>query len=345
MDSTINRQWRLARRPVGMVTTTDFRYEEQPVPRAGDGEALVRTLLVSFDPAMRAFLHDRPSYVPPQPIGEVMRAGAVGQVVESRTPALKPGDFVLGAFGWQDYAVTGAAPPAGALKIAPRGPLTDYLSVLGGTGLTAYFGLLDVGRIAAGETVVVSGAAGATGSSAVQIAKLKGCRTIGIAGGPAKCRWLTEHLGADAAIDYKAEPVAARLTELCPGGIDVYFDNVGGPILEAAIGGMALRGRIVLCGMISSYNAVEPPAGPANLFDLITRRVRMEGFLAGDYAGRFDAARQELESWMAAGQLRAFVDVQEGFENIPSTFLRIFTGANLGKQVLKIADPVSPNAG
>ena len=336
MSASVNRQWRLVRRPVGMVTPGDFTYAEQPVSPPGDNEVLVRTLYVSFDPAMRAFLHDRPSYVPPQPVGEVMRAGALGQVVESRSPGLAAGDFVVGGFGWQEYAV---APGLSALKVAPRPALTDHMSVLGGTGITAYFGLLEVARISAGETVVVSGAAGATGSAAVQIAKLKGCRTFGVAGGPAKRRWLLEELGLDGAIDYKNENVSARLKELCPDGVNVYFDNVGGSILETLIGHMARKGRIVLCGMISGYNDERPSPGPSNLFELVARSVRMEGFLAFDYAAKFGEARRELEVWLDSGQLEAFVDVQEGFENIPKTFLRIFTGENLGKQLLKIADP------
>jgi hypothetical protein len=337
-DRTVNRQWRLARRPTGMVGEGDFSYAEMEVPRPAAGEILVRTLYVSFDPAMRAFLHDRPSYIPPQPVGEVMRAGAVGQVVESRLGGFVPGDFVLGAFGWQDYA-TVAGPQAGVVKVDARQPLTHHLSVLGGTGLTAYFGLLEVGKLRDGETVVVSGAAGATGSTAAQIARLKGCRTIGIAGGAAKCRWLLEELGLEGAIDYRTDKVGDRFRELCPNGIDLYFDNVGGPLLETAIAHMALRGRIVLCGMIAIYNDETPPPGPRNLFDLVTKRLRMEGFLVGDYVSRFGEARRDLEAWLASGALKAYVDVQEGFENIPKTFLRLFTGRNLGKQVLKIADP------
>jgi len=336
MTSLKNRQWRLVRRPVGMVTPDDFVYAEGLAAAPGENELLVRTLYVSFDPAMRAFLHDRPSYIPPQPIGEVMRAGAVGQVVESRSPQFAAGDLVMGGFGWQDYAVV---PAASAMKIAANHPLPDYLGVLGGIGLTAYFGLLEVAKITSGETVVVSGAAGATGSAAAQIAKLKGCRVVGIAGGPAKCRWLLEELRLDGAIDYKHEDVAARLGELCPSGINVYFDNVGGRILEAAIGRMAPKGRIALCGMISGYNDARPSPGPDNLFEMVSRRIRMEGFLTFDFAAQFAEGRRDLESWVASGQLKSYVDVQEGFENIPKTFMRIFTGANTGKQVLRIADP------
>jgi NADPH-dependent curcumin reductase CurA len=321
-----------------MVAPSDFEYREEPVPALNDGQVLVRTLYVSFDPAMRAFLNDRPSYIPPQPVGEVMRAGAIGQVVESRSAAFAAGDFVQGGFGWQDYALfDGAQPMAG--KVSGRYPLPTYLSALGGTGLTAYFGLLEVGKAQAGDTVVVSGAAGATGSSAVQIARILGCRTIAIAGGPEKCRWVTSELGADAAIDYKSEDVAARLAHYCPDGVDLYFDNVGGAILEAAIGKMKSKGRIALCGMISVYNDAQPQPGPSNLFELVARQVRMEGFLAYEWLARFDEAREVMEGWMAEGKLRSFEDIQTGFENIPKTFMRIFAGDNIGKQMLKIADP------
>ena len=207
------------------------------------------------------------------------------------------------------------------------------------TGLTAYFGLLDIAAPRPGETVVISGAAGATGSTAVQISRISGCRTIAIAGGPRKARWTLEALGADASIDYKAEDVARRLRDLCPDGIDVYFDNVGGATLEAALGQMKLHGRISVCGMISTYNDERPSPGPSNLFELVSRRVRMQGFLIIDFASRFSEGRAALERWLDAGQLKAFVDVQQGFENIPKTFLRIFSGENLGKQTLKVADP------
>jgi NADPH-dependent curcumin reductase CurA len=289
---------------------------------------------------MRAFLNERPGYVAPQQTGEVMRAGGIAQVIESRSEGPVPGTLVVGSFGWQDYAVVD--PTSGVIQIPSGRRPTDYMSVLGGTGLTAYFGLLEVGRASAGNTVVISGAAGATGSTAVQIARIAGCRAIAIAGGAQKCRWVVEALGASAAIDYKDEDVSRRLAELCPGGVDVYFDNVGGSILEAAIGRMNLHGRIVLCGMISTYNDAVPAPGPSNLFELIVRRVRMEGFLLSDFASSFAEARGVLARWLEEGKLNAVVDVQEGFENIPKTFLRLFSGTNIGKQTLKIADPPLP---
>jgi hypothetical protein len=322
-----------------MVQESDFAYREAAVPRPRDGELLVRTLYLSFDPAMRGWMEDRPSYVPPVAIGEPMRAGAVGQVVESRAPGFAPGDFVQGTFGWQDWAAVAPGGLVPVVKLPPGVPLTWPLGVLGITGLTAYFGLLDVGKPKAGETVVVSGAAGATGSVAGQIARLQGCRVIGIAGGPEKCRWLTDEARFDAAIDYKREDVAARLRELCPKGIDVFFDNVGGGILDAVLAQIADRARIVLCGGISAYNEKELPPGPRNLLALVVRRARMEGFIVLDYLPRMGEGIQALLGWVSRGEIRFQEDVQEGFENIPKTFLRLFQGRNRGKQLLKVADP------
>jgi NADPH-dependent curcumin reductase CurA len=340
MSDDVNRQWLLARRPVGMVSEADFEFREAPRPEIGAGEALVRVLYVSFDPAMRGWMEDRPSYLPPVGIGEVMRAGAVGQVVESRSPALQVGDFVQGLFGWQEYAVAGRGGLVGqASKLAPGLPLTWPLGVLGITGLTAYFGLLDLGRPQAGETVLVSGAAGATGSVAAQIARIQGCRAVGIAGGPDKCRWLLDEAGLDAAIDYKAEDVARRLGELCPQGIDVFFDNVGGAILEAVLDHLALRARIVLCGGISGYNEKEPPPGPRNLMNLVIQRARMEGFIVLDYAPRFAEGAAALARWVSEGRIAHREDVQRGIENAPKTFLRLFQGRNQGKQLLQLAEP------
>jgi NADPH-dependent curcumin reductase CurA len=332
----VNRQWLLRQRPVGLVKEADFEWVEAPMPETPDGGVLVKNLYVSFDPAMRGWMDDRPSYIPPVGIGEVMRAGSVGQVIESRSSDLKVGDYVQGMFGWQDYA---ASAPGGMLSasrvpdgVEPR--LT--LSLLGITGLTAYFGLLDLGRPKEGETVVVSGAAGATGSIAAQIAKLKGCRVIGIAGGPAKCSWLTDTAGIDAAIDYKSDDVSARLHELCPNGIDVYFDNVGGEILDAVLAQLAQKARVVLCGGISAYNETEPPPGPRNLMNLVIQRARMEGFIVIDYVPRFGEGITELAQWYGEGKLVQEEDIQHGLENAPKTFLRLFEGKNLGKQLLEI---------
>src|SRR5262245_598086 len=339
MSQPRNRQWRLARRPVGMVKESDFEFHEEPLPQIGEGEALVKNLYISFDPAMRGWMEDRKSYIPPVAIGDVMRAGAVGQVVESRMPNLAKGDFVQGLFGWQEYALAGAGlgPPN---KLPPGTPLTWPLGVTGITGLTAYFGLLDLGKPRAGETVLVSGAAGATGSVAAQIAKkVVGCRSVGIAGGREKCAWLTGELGLDAAIDYKNEDVQRRIGELCPDGVNVYFDNVGGEILDAALFHIAERARVVLCGGISGYNEKEPPPGPRNLMNLVTRRGRMEGFIVIEYGPRFAEVARELAGWVGAGKIKHKEDIQRGIENAPRTFLRLFRGENTGKQLLQVGEP------
>jgi len=338
---TINRQWLLKRRPNGMVSEQDFEYKEAapPQPDLAAGEVLVRNLMLSFDPAIRGWLDDVPSYLPPVAIGAPVRAGAVAQVVLSRNAQFPVGTLVQGLFGWQDYVVVNRAGEM-APNIVPAGvPLEVLLGALGGSSLTAYFGLLEVGQPRAGETVVVSGAAGAVGSVAAQIAKIKGCRVIGIAGGAEKCRWLREDCGLDAAIDYKNESVEARLGELCPGGINVFFDNVGGSTLEAAIAHIAEHGRIVLCGAISGYNNDQPEPGPRNLMNLVTRRVRMEGFVMIDYMDRIPEASAELSQWVSGGRILYRNDIQEGFENIPKTFLRLFSGSNQGKQMLKLAEP------
>ncbi len=336
MSAAVNRQWRLARRPQGMVGEENFEYAQTTVPQPGDGQVLVRNVYLSFDPTQRGWMEDRESYMPPVKIGEPMRAGSVGRVVKSHHPGFAEGDWVQGTGGWQDYFVTDGGGPVPLSKVPEGVPPTLVLSVLGVTGLTAYFGLLDVGNPQPGQTVLVSGAAGATGSVAGQIARIKGCRVVGIAGGAEKCAWLTEKAGFDAAIDYRNDDVRARIKETCPNGVDVYFDNVGGDILEAALDNLAMRARVVLCGGISSYNATEPPPGPRNLLNLIIMRGRMEGFIILDYLDRAGAAAKDLLGWMASGELHHEEDMQEGFANIPATFQRLFTGKNRGKQLLHI---------
>jgi hypothetical protein len=333
----MNRRWTLAARPHGMVKESDFAFGETPVLQPGDGQVLVRVLYLSFDPTQRGWIEDRPSYLPPVQIGEVMRSAAVGQVTLSKHPGFAKGDLVQGLFGWQDYAVVPGA-MLGA-KIPADSPPTWALGVLGITGLTAYFGMLDLGKPKTGETVVVSGAAGATGSVAGQIAKLQGAHVIGIAGGASKCAWLIKEAHFDAAIDYKHDDVAARLRELCPKGIDVYFDNVGGEILDAVLGQIAQRARIVLCGGISGYNEANPPPGPRNLMNLVVQRGRMEGFIILDYVARFGEGVAKLSEWIRNGDIVHQEDVQRGLENAPRTLLRLFTGANTGKQLLQVAEP------
>lgn len=337
----VNRQWLLARRPHGQVLETDFTYREAPLPEPdlAAGELLVRNLMFSFDPAMRGWMDDRPSYLPPVDIGAPMRAGAIAQVVRSGNPNYPVGTLVQGLFGWQDYVVVNRAGELPPNKVPPGVAPEVALGVLGGASLTAYFGLLDVGALKDGDVVLVSGAAGAVGSVVAQIARIKGCRTVGIAGGAEKCRWLLDECGLDAVIDYRSEAIGERLAALCPEGVDVFFDNVGGETLEAAIDHMAVHGRIVLCGAISGYNDAEPAPGPRNLFRLITQRVRMEGFVMIDFMDRIGEAFGYLAGWVMGGQIKHREDIQQGFENIPKTFLRLFTGANQGKQLLKLAEP------
>ena len=339
MTTDTNRQWLLASRPHGMAAESNFVRRDSPRPPVADGQVLARTLYVSVDPAMRGWMTEDPDYMPPIPLGSVMPASALGQVVESRHDDFRPGDFVSGLLGWQDYHLSDGRGPTSLSTFEPVHPLPTYLGVLGGTGLTAYFGMRDVARPKAGETVVVSGAAGATGSIAAQIGKITQCRVIGIAGGAAKCRWLTEELGLDGAIDYRSEDIDRRLTALCPAGVDAYFDNVGGATLAVLLDRMNRWGRIALCGMISGYNAGAPTPGPANLFRLITRRIRMEGFLIPDYAPRFKEARRQLSAWLATGALKSREDVREGFDNIPRAFLDLFRGANTGKLMVELAEP------
>ncbi|MGH7822454.1 MAG: NADP-dependent oxidoreductase [Candidatus Binatia bacterium] len=337
MDRT-NRKWVLTSRPTGLPGRENFELREERVPEMRENEFLVRNLYLSCDPAQRAWM-SRDTYVPMIPLGDVMHSGATAQVVASKHPGFREGDVVSGMFGWQDYAVSDGRGFVPVTKLPPGVPIATCMGVLGLTGLTAYFGLLDVGRPNAGDTVLVSGAAGATGSIVAQIAKLHGARVVGIAGGTKKCEWLVGELGLDAAIDYRAEKVHRRIAELCPKGIDVYFDNVGGEILDAALAHLALGARVVLCGAISSYNDQEPRPGPRNYTNLIVRRARMEGFLVTDYAPRFPQAIAELARLAAEGKLRDQVDVVDGLENAPEAFRRLFTGENFGKQLIRIGEP------
>ena len=333
-----NRQWLLKQRPRGMVGPEHFEpvASDMPRPDFSRGEVLLKTRMLGFDPAMRGWIIDEPSYLPPVQLGEVMRSTSVCEVVASQSPELPEGMLVRGMTGWQEYCVAGpgsAMPP----EPLPQGMTPEMaLSVMGFTTLTAYFGLLEIGQPKPGDTVVVSGAAGATGSAVAQIAKLKDCRVIGIAGGEEKCRWLRESCGIDELIDYRSEDVASRLQELCPLAINVFFDNVGGATLEAVIGQMADFGRIALCGAISAYNDAEPGPGPRNLMTLVRRRIRMQGFIVLDFLDRYQAAMAEIGEWVRDGKIAWRADVQQGFENIPATLQRLFSGANQGKQLLEL---------
>ncbi len=334
--ASVNRQFRLAARPVGLPTAADWTLATTPVPVPPDGGVLVKLRYISLDPAMRGWMNEGRSYIPPVGLGEVMRAGAAGRVIASRHPGFAVGDHVSGGFGVQEYAV---ADGASVTRVDPRvASLPTWLGALGMPGCTAYFGLLDVGKPKAGDTVVVSGAAGAVGALVGQIAKIVGCRVVGIAGGPAKCATLTGELGFDSAIDYRSEDVRAALGRHCPRGIDVYFDNVGGDILDAALTRLARHARIVICGAISQYNNTTPVQGPANYLSLLVNRASMTGMVVFDYAHRYPEAVAAIGGWIAAGRIKPREDVVTGFLRFPEALLMLFTGANSGKLVLELPD-------
>jgi NADPH-dependent curcumin reductase len=334
--SIVNHQVRLAARPVGMPRRSDWTFTTSPLPEPGDGEVVVKVLFLSLDPAMRGWMNEGKSYIPPVGLGEVMRAGGVGRVIASRAPGIVVGDCVTGLLGIQEYAV---AKGRDVVKVDPKlAPLPSYLGVLGMTGMTAYFGLLDVGAPKASETVVVSAAAGAVGSVVGQIARIKGCRAIGIAGAADKCAHVVDELGFDAAVDYKSQDVRKALRAHCPKGIDIYFDNVGGDILDACLANLARRARVVICGAISQYNSTTAVKGPSNYLSLLVNRARMEGFVVFDYADRYAQAAREMAGWMAQGKLKSREDIVAGLDTFPETLLKLFKGENLGKLVLKVAD-------
>lgn len=329
--NSMNHRITLAERPVGAATESCFARDDVPVPSPGPGEFLVEVKWLSIDPTIRGWMaYD--TYLPAIEIGAPIRSGGLGTVIESNNEAYPVGAIVSGLTGWQQYKVFGRGVQTIPDGVAPEAAL----SVFGTTGLTAYFGLLEIGRPVAGETVLVSGAAGATGSVVGQIAKIKGCRVVGLAGSAEKCAWLTDELGFDAAINYKTENVRRAIGEACPDGVDVFFDNVGGDILETAIGKLALRGRVVLCGAISQYNAEAPAPGPKNLSSLISNRGRMEGFIVLDYLRRAGEAIADLADWVTEGKLKYETDVVDGLDNAPEAFNRLFTGANTGKVMVRL---------
>jgi NADPH-dependent curcumin reductase CurA len=330
----INHKFLLAARPMGVLKRTDWTFTQEPVAEPNEGELLVQLLYISLDPAMRMWLNDVRSYTPPVGVGELMRALGVGVVKASLNPRFEIGDHVSGLFGVQEYALTDGR---GVTKVDTRAvPLPKYLSALGMPGMTAYFGLLDTAQPNPAETVVVSAAAGAVGALVGQIAKITNCRAVGIAGGAEKCRYIVHELGFDAAIDYKSEDVKQSLQKHCPRGIDVYFDNVGGTILEAALSNLARGARIVICGAISQYNNSGPMAGPRNYMSLLSNRATMKGMLVFDYVDRYPQARAEMAGWMAAGKLKSREDIVEGLETFPEALLKLFKGENLGKLMLKV---------
>jgi len=330
-----NRQWRLAARPQGIVRNSDFQWREEAVPALADGQVLVRNIYLSLDPANRVWMNDADSYMPKLPLDAVMRGGGIGVVEESKNPKFAVGDIVQGLLNWQEFVV-GSGSDLTKLPKLPGVPLTAFMGLLGHIGLTAYFGLLDVGQPKAGETLVVSTAAGAVGSLTGQIGKIKGMHVVGLTGSDEKCKWIKEELGYDAAINYKKENIHTALKQHCPKGIDVYFDNVGGEILEAALNLVNVHARIVMCGAIAQYNADQPAPGPRNLAVMIMKRVRMEGFIVTDFMNRAGEATLELVQWMNQGKLKYRVDVVEGLEQAPTALRKLYDGSNNGKLLVKI---------
>jgi len=334
----MNRRLLLDKRPVGAATSDTWRLESSAIPEASDGHMVVKVHYVSLDPAMRGWMNDAKSYVPPIPLGDVMRSGGVGQVVESKNDAYQVGDYVYGMSGVQQYCHTDGY---GWVKVDPEVlPLERYLGTLGMPGFTAYFGLLDIGQPKEGETVLVSGAAGAVGSIVGQIAKLQGCRAVGIAGGPEKCKYVVDELGFDACIDYKNENVYKGIKEHCPKGVDIYFDNVGGEILDMALAHINQGARIPICGAISQYNSTEKITGPSNYLSLLVNGARMEGFVVIQFTNRYGEAAQQLSKWVAQGKIKSKEHIEKGIDQFYPTFNKLFSGEKRGKLVLQVADDI-----
>jgi NADPH-dependent curcumin reductase len=332
---TINHAVRLIARPVGEPKRSDFSFSDETLAPIEDGQMLLKNLFLSLDPAMRGWMNEGKSYIEPVGLGDVMRAGGIAQVIESKNAKFAPGDYVSGMANVQTYCVSDGK---GWVKVdAALAPLTTYLNVLGMPGMTAYFGLLESGQPKAGETVVVSGAAGAVGATVGQVAKIKGCRVVGIAGGAEKCRTVVEELGFDACIDYKNEDVRVGLKRECPAGIDVYFDNVGGDILDTVLTRINLKARIVICGAISQYNNTAPIKGPSNYLALLVNRARMEGIVVFDYAPRYKEGALAMAGWLKEGRLKSKEHVEEGIDRFPEVLMKLFKGENYGKLVLKVA--------
>jgi len=333
--SAVNHQVRLAARPSGLPKPSDWSFTEEPIPTPREGELVVAISYLSLDPAMRGWMNAGASYIDPVEVGDVMRAGAVGEVIASEHPGFAVGDHVYGPFGVQEYALSDGN---GVTNVDPAlAPLPTYLGTLGMTGMTAYFGLLDTGKLKEGDTVVVSGAGGAVGSVAGQIAKIKGCRVVGIAGGAEKCAWIAEELGFDAVIDYKTEDVRRALRTAAPDGVDVYFDNVGGEILDAVLTRLARGARIVICGAVSQYNATDGVRGPSNYLSLLVSRASMTGMVVFDYVAQFGTAVREIAGWMQEGRLTSREHVVDGgVAAFPEALLKLFSGENVGKLVLSV---------
>lgn len=335
-----NRQWRLKKRPVGEIKPGDLELIDSPKPVPGPNEMLVRNIYLSLDPTNRIWMSDMEQYMPPVGLGDVMRGGTLGVVEQSNDPGFAVGDLVIpGLGGWQDYTIAQSSGMFAAQKLPkiPGLPVSTFMSALGFTGATAYFGLLDIGQLKEGETVVVSAAAGAVGQIVGQIAKIKKCRVVGIAGSDEKCRYVVDDLGFDACINYKKEDVAAALKRECPNGIDVDFENVGGEILDAVLTNINLKARIVLCGLISQYNAKDPVPGPYNFTMLLMKRARVEGFIIIDFMPRLGEFAMQMAQWLMEGKIKDRVDISDGLENAITTLGKLFTGGNTGKLLVRIS--------
>jgi len=333
----MNKQQILTKRPKGIPDEFTWKLVTNPIPQIMEGEILIKQHYISLDPAMRGWMNDSKSYIEPVGLGEVMRAGSVGEIVEVRNhPKFKVGDFVSGWGGVQQYAISDGK---GYHVVDPNlAPLPMYIGTLGMPGMTAYFGILEVGKIKEGETVVVSGAAGAVGSIVGQIAKIKGCRVVGIAGGADNCKYIKNELGFDESIDYKNDDLKTALKRTCPDGIDVYFDNVGGEILDTVLTRIRMHARIVICGAISQYNNTTPPKGPSNYLSLLVNRGTMQGMVVFDYADRYGEAAKVMGNWLKEGNLKSREDIHEGIETFRDTFLRLFSGDKHGKLILKVIE-------
>lgn len=343
MTKVLNRQWRLASHPIGLIKESDFIWQEEEIPDLRDGEVLIRNIYLSLDPANRGWINPvkaKHHYVKPVGIGDIMRGSCIGVIEESKNTLFEKGEIVTGLFGWQDYFISDGKNLT-SLSLFPRpenAPLPIYLNIFGTIGLTAYFGLMDIGKPKEGETLVVSAAAGAVGSLVGQIGKLKGCRVIGIAGSDEKCNWIRNELGFDAAINYKTDSVRDRIEELCPDGVDIYFDNVGGEILDVILGEINLNARVVICGMISIYNSTKPVPGPYNLPRIITKRALLKGFIVTDYFDQIPEAFMDLMTWYSEGKLKYREHIIDGLENAPIAINMLFDGSNKGKLIIKISE-------
>jgi len=336
-ESMINRRLILQRRPKGLATWEEVVLRDEPVAQLQDGQVLIRNHYLSIDPAIRDWMSDRPSYLPPIPLGSVVRSTTVGEISASRHPNFVPGELVVGLNGWEDYSIA-EGDQVGKVRLEPGDAEQYYLSIFGAVGLTPYFGLLAVGKPLPGETVLVSAAAGAVGSLVGQIAKIKGCRAVGLAGTDEKCRWIVEELGFDAAINYRTSPdLVAAIGDACPNGVDIYFDNVGGAVLDATLLNLAKDARIVFCGAISTYNSETPVPGPYNLWQILARSATLEGYLVSDYLDRFPEGIEQMRKWVSSGQIHFKEQIIDGLENTLDAFNLLFEGRNEGKLLIRLA--------